>query len=130
MFERLIASETPEDERVALLRRTQRFRLTSSLLHDWAETLRREMLPFEGAEGDRVLDLCGSGGAPQPSFNVSTLSALVVASEGVPVIKHGNRSSRGWTGSTDLLEAWGLPVARSRAFGQQTYRRFGIAFLH
>ncbi|EQD46563.1 anthranilate phosphoribosyltransferase, partial [mine drainage metagenome] len=58
------------------------------------------------------------------------LSALVVASEGVPVIKHGNRSSRGWTGSTDLLEAWGLPVARSRAFGQQTYRRFGIAFLH
>ncbi|MHB1435143.1 MAG: anthranilate phosphoribosyltransferase [Thermoplasmata archaeon] len=130
LFERLIAPGTPDDERLTLLRRTQRYRLTPALLHQWAEMLRREMLPFPVAAGDRTLDLCGSGGAPLPSFNVSTVSALVVASEGVPVIKHGNRSSRGLTGSTDLLEAWGLPVARSRAFGPETYRRYRLAFLH
>ncbi len=130
VFARLIAPGTPDPERLTLLRRTRRYRLTAGRLHQWAEMLRREMLPFPAAAGHRTLELCGSGGAALPSFNVSTVSALVVASAGVPVVKHGNRSSRGLTGSTDLLEAWGLPVARSRAFGEASYRRYRIAFLH
>jgi len=129
-FERLIAPDTDNGERIALLRQILRLPLTGARLHGWAELLRREMRPFPVPPEDRPIDLCGSGGARVPSFNVSTVSALVVASDRVPVVKHGNRSSRGLTGSTDLLEAWGLPVARSRSFGRETYRRYRIAFLH
>lgn len=130
LFERLIGPETDDVERLALLRRIQDLPLTGARLHRWAEVLRREMRPFPVPSTDQTIDLCGSGGAPVPSFNISTVSALVVASDGIPVIKHGNRSSRGLTGSTDLLEAWGLPVARSRSFARATYRRYRIAFLH
>jgi anthranilate phosphoribosyltransferase len=86
--------------------------------------------PFPVPRSDRAIDLCGSGGAPRPSFNVSTLSAVVVAAAGVPVVKHGNRSARGPCGSSDLLAALGLPVMTSPEFARESYRRWRIAFLH
>ncbi len=58
-----------------------------------------------------VLDVCGTGGAPVRSFNVSTISAFVLAAAGVPVAKHGNRSSRGRCGSADLLDAMGADIS-------------------
>jgi len=92
--------------------------------------MHRRAIPFPVPAGDHPIDLCGSGGALTPSFNVSTVSAFVVAAAGVPVVKHGNRSSRGPCGSSDLLEALGLPVVDSLPFGRATYRRTRLAFLH
>jgi len=46
------------------------------------------------------------------------------------VVKHGNRTSRGLCGSSDLLEALGLPVVESLAYGRATYRKLRLAFLH
>ncbi|MGP8077991.1 MAG: anthranilate phosphoribosyltransferase [Thermoplasmata archaeon] len=96
----------------------------------FAGEMRRRARPFPIPRGDRPVDLCGSGGARVPSFNVSTLGALVVAAAGAPVVKHGNRSAAGICGSSDLLEALGLPVVRSREFSRVSYRRHRIAFLH
>jgi anthranilate phosphoribosyltransferase len=129
-FETLISPRSDDTRRVALLVALARRRLDAGELTRFVRELKQKAVPFPVPPSDHPVDLCGSGGARTPSFNVSTVSAFVVAAAGVPVVKHGNRSSRGLCGSSDLLEALGLPVTTSRAFGSATYRKLRLAFLH
>lgn len=76
-----------------------------------------------------VMDLCGTGGAAVRSFNVSTINSLVLAAAGVPVAKHGNRSSRGRCGSADLLEAMGADISPGLACSKQMLDRSNFTFL-
>lgn len=57
---------------------------------------------------ERILDTCGTGGAPKV-FNASTLAGIVAAAAGCPVAKHGNRSRTGF-GSAETLAALGFPI--------------------
>ncbi len=107
---------------------------TTEEIAAFAIALRRRAIAVPGPREHRAVDLCGSGGAPHPSFNVGTVSAFVVRAAGVPVAKHGNRSLRGkaggWAGSSDLVEALGLPALDSRAFARAAFDREQITFLH
>jgi anthranilate phosphoribosyltransferase len=75
-----------------------------------------------------VLDIVGTGGDGSHSVNISTMAAVVAASCGVTVIKHGNRAVSSSTGSADLLEELGLDVDLSAEQVGIVAQRAGIAF--
>ena len=121
-------------ERTALLVAWRAKSETSREIVALARAIRARAIPFPGPRGRGAVDLCGSGGARHPSFNVGTVGAFVVRAAGVAVAKHGNRSARGaeggWAGSSDLLEALGLPFLTSRKYAEACFRKEGITFLH
>ena len=75
-----------------------------------------------------VFDTCGTGGDRAHTFNVSTVSALVVAACGVRVAKHGNRSVSSRCGSADLFEALGVNITADPAIVERCLDEAGIAF--
>ena len=76
-----------------------------------------------------VLDTCGTGGDRSGTFNISTLSAIVVAGVGVPVAKHGNRAASGLCGSADLLEELGVAIDLDAAGVERCLVEAGIGFM-
>ena len=76
-----------------------------------------------------VLDTCGTGGLGWTTLNTSTASAIVVASCGGKVAKHGNRSVPPKTGSADVLEALGVSLDVNESQFTNCIETAGVGFL-
>ena len=80
-------------------------------------------------DGEDAIDIVGTGGDGADTFNISTCSAFVVASAGVPVAKHGNRSVSSRCGSADVLEALGVNIDLSPESAAECFRKAAICFM-
>lgn len=105
---------------------------TAEELAGFAESMRELSIPvpFTLEERLSLVDTCGTGGAGDGTFNISTASALVAASAGAKVAKHGNRAITSKCGSADVLEAMQIPVALTPQQSVECLRATGFAFLY
>jgi anthranilate phosphoribosyltransferase len=96
-----------------------------------AEVLRArvERLPVEDAITALAVDVCGTGGDSLGTFNVSTVTAFVVAGAGVPVAKHGGRAVSSTCGSADVLTALGVDIEMRPEWAAEALRRAKMTFL-
>ena len=76
------------------------------------------------------IDVCGTGGDGKNTINISTLSALIVASAGVKVVKHGNYGFTSINGSSGVLEYLGYEFKSSNNLLKEEFENYNIAFLH
>jgi anthranilate phosphoribosyltransferase len=78
---------------------------------------------------NNLIDICGTGGDKIKTFNISTASAIVAASAGSIIAKHGNRSASGLCGSADFFEFIGLNLNNSPQMVSCNIEKIGIGFL-
>ena len=76
-----------------------------------------------------VFEIVGTGGDNAQSFNISTTSALVAASGGMKVAKHGNRAASSKCGTADCLEALGVNINQDPARCRHLLEEVGMCFL-
>ncbi|QLB18450.1 anthranilate phosphoribosyltransferase [Mannheimia granulomatis] len=74
-------------------------------------------------------DIVGTGGDGHNTINISTTSALVAATMGYKIAKHGNRSVSSKTGSSDVLSQLGINVGISPQNARLALDETGICFL-
>lgn len=95
----------------------------------FARVLRRFSRKIRPKISGYLLDTCGTGGGKTNTFNISTVSAFVVAAAGVPVAKHGNRSFTSKCGSADVLEQLGLNLEMDPDRVERAIEEVGIGFM-
>ncbi|AMM20742.1 anthranilate phosphoribosyltransferase [Frondihabitans sp. PAMC 28766] len=76
------------------------------------------------------VDIVGTGGDRFGTVNISTMASIVVASAGVPVIKHGNRAASSASGSSDVLAALGVDLTRDPGRVAEILGEVGITFAY
>jgi anthranilate phosphoribosyltransferase len=76
-----------------------------------------------------TIDTCGTGGDGQNSLNISTAAAIVLASMGLSVAKHGNKAVSSNCGSADVLEALKIKINLKPYEVEKSIEKVNFAFM-
>jgi anthranilate phosphoribosyltransferase len=98
-------------------------------LAGFRNALLKTSIPID-LSGFNTIDLCGTGGDGKDTFNISTLSAFVVAGAGATVAKHGNYAASSGCGSSNVMEHLGYKFSNDHDRLRKELDNCGITFLH
>lgn len=94
-----------------------------------AQVMRELVAKVQVQNSANLVDTCGTGGAANKAFNVSTCSAFVAAGAGARIAKHGNRAASSKSGSADVLEALGVNIQLQAEQVARCIDEVGIGFM-
>lgn len=94
-----------------------------------ARALRNHSLKINIEDNKNLIDTCGTGGDGGKTFNISTAVAIIAASGGVKVAKHGNRAVSSKSGSLDVLDELGIKTDYSKEESEEVINNKGMSFL-
>ncbi|MEO5365343.1 MAG: anthranilate phosphoribosyltransferase [Magnetococcus sp. WYHC-3] len=92
-----------------------------------ARVMRKKAVTLKAPYG--AVDCCGTGGDHSGTYNISTAVALVAASCGVPVAKHGGGASTSKSGSVDVLVELGVNIDIAPKDIEKALSHFNFGFL-
>lgn len=121
-------SETDELLLAELFRNWHRKGIEENEIFSIAKIMRERCTKIV-SKHERFVDIVGTGGSKSKTFNVSTAAAFVVAGEGVPVAKHGNRAATSNSGSADVLSELGIDPAVDPETAERCLNEVGICFM-
>ncbi len=128
-FEHLINGTLANGVAESYLRTLAIFPLDDTILSMAVDVVRDHMIPFHMDESLSTVDVCGTGGDGQNTFNISTTTFFVLAGAGFRVVKHGNRGVTSSSGSSDVLQELGIPVVASVETLHKIFDEVGSVFL-
>jgi anthranilate phosphoribosyltransferase len=130
-MEQILAGEATAAQIAALAISLRMKGETAEEIAGMARAMRQRVPPLRTRRSP-LMDTCGTGGSEPAGgvkFNISTTVAIVTASCGVAVAKHGNRAVSSRTGSADVLEALGVRVDLTPESAGRSIDNLGITFL-
>lgn len=118
------------DERVmaAILVAMQAKGIAVSEMTGCARALLAKKTPFPCSKKG-LAEIVGTGGDCKGSFNISSLSALVAASCGQGIAKHGNRAVSSKSGAADFFENLGINIMANPEFTAKMVEKTDFGFL-
>lgn len=118
------------DERVmaAILIAMQAKGVAASEMIGCARALLKKKTPFPCTRKG-LGEIVGTGGDCKGSFNISSLSAIIAASCGQPMAKHGNRAVSSKSGAADFFENLGINIMAEPAKTAELVEKTGFGFL-
>ena len=127
-MEQVLAGEATPSQIAALAVALRMKGETPDEIAGMAEAMRQRVPPIRTRRSP-LLDTCGTGGDNAGTFNISTTVAIVTASCGVAVAKHGNRAVSSRTGSADVLESLGVRIDLTPESAARSLDVLGLTFL-
>lgn len=128
VISRIVGGELTEAEISALLVALKIKGESSAEIAGAASALLASATPFP-KPSTSVVDTCGTGGDGLGTINISTIVGLVAAECGVKVAKHGNRSVSSKSGSSDVLQRFGLKLDITPEQAAECLEQFNFCFL-
>lgn len=93
------------------------------------KALRDNLIHVNIEDNAHLIDTCGTGGDGSKTFNISTAVAIIAASGGAKVAKHGNRAVSSKSGSADVLMELGIKIDFDESQSKKIIEENGMAFL-
>ena len=126
-FKSIMSGETNEIQIGSFLSLLQKSGVKAHHVIGALKVMRSKMISIRSPNNS--MDTCGTGGDGKNSLNISTATAFVLASYGIPIAKHGNKALTSNCGSADVLQALNINVNMDTSKLEDCLEKVGICFM-